>query len=140
MPDTPRVVLNSLGMVMGIFYLACAVWIGHLEPFLTKSYEWNGAKLGIRGTLIASVGLSVFAFFSFLRKTVNALTPGDQGVMWGGLLVAAVGQGMVVASNFQKDPPNRRLEFEEASRKYAYIVPSILFLISVVVFRLRGMH
>ena len=130
----------GLGLLIGAIHLGCAFWIGVFEPLLTREIHWEGARWGRRGTSWVGVGLALIAGVLFLRGTSEVIGASGQWMILAGLVVAALGQAMVVASFFRKDSPHPDPKYYSAARKFCFCVPMIAFTILAALWRILEMR
>ena len=127
----------GLGLLIGTIHLVCALWIGVLEPLLTREVHWEGATWGKRGTSMVGVGLVLVASVLFLRGTADTIGTSGQWTILLGLIVAAIGQAMVVASFFRKDSPNPN--YYASARRFCFCIPMMAFMILTAMWRISEM-
>jgi len=132
--------LIGLGVCVGIVPLACPVLIGYGLAGRGPDGEWRRPLWGIRGTSTDGLGLSLMAFVVFLRVRPSAVTAGGRWVLLAGLVAAAAGQALVVASLFtgalSPPAPGERL----FPRKYCMLVPVATFMLLCALWGARGLH
>ena len=89
---------------------------------------------------MVGVGLAFIAGVLFLRGTPEVIGAFGQWMILVGLIVAALGQAMVVSSLFRQDSPHPDPAYYSAARKFCCCVPMIAFTILTALWRIMEMR